>query len=427
MCPAQNEQQDAAPARCCVNLRLFLCIAAITAMSGSQLPAQEKKPAGIVFDMERLSQVPMTFPAENIPAEGVKAVFFEGLPYQGKPTKVFAYYGIPEVKDTDGNIAKVPGVVLIHGGGGTAFANWVKLWNQRGYAAIAMDLCGCVPVGTYGKWERHPDGGPPGWDASFDQIDGPLEDQWQMHAVSAVSLANSLLRSFPTVDADRIGVTGISWGGYLTCLVVGVDTRFRCAAPVYGCGYLGENSAWLPAFERLGAEKAQKWLDQWDPSVYLRRENKLPMLWVNGTNDFAYPMDSWLRSAKLHSPSSLCLRIRMPHGHGPAGENPEEIHVFMNSILKDDKPLAEIVEGLGEGPHKSIRYKSESPIVKAELCYTCDSGKWQERKWESIPAELNTAAGTAHCDLPAGVTVWYFNLFDERNCVISEPFHSTTE
>ena len=391
-----------------------LCLIAILSLLVGPVAAQDAKPLGVAFDLVRLSQPPTTYPADNIPADGVKAVFFEGLPYQGKPTKVFAYYGIPEAK---AGAEKVPGVVLIHGGGGTAFANWVKLWNDRGYAAIAMDLCGCVPVGTYGKWERHPEGGPPGWDASFDQIAGPLEDQWQLHAVSAVVLANSLLRSLPNVDADRIGVTGISWGGYLTCLVVGVDTRFRCAVPVYGCGFLGDNSAWLPAFERLGKEKTQKWLDQWDPSVYLRRETKVPMLWVNGTNDFAYPMDSWLRSAELHDPSTLCLRIRMPHGHGPAGENPEEIHVFMNSILKGGKPFATFVEGLGEGPHKMVRYKSDVRIVKAELCFTRDSGKWQDRNWESIPAGLS--AETAHADLPRGATVWFFNLFDERDCVVT--------
>ena len=38
-----------------------------------------------------------------------------------------------------------PGVVLIHGGGGTAFADWVYLWAKRGYAAIAMDLNGSRP------------------------------------------------------------------------------------------------------------------------------------------------------------------------------------------------------------------------------------------------------------------------------------------
>ena len=185
-----------------------------------------------IFDLQRLSKPPVASPVLDIPSEGVRAIFFEGVPYRGKPTKVFAYYGLPSRDSQAQRAEKVPGVVLIHGGGGTAFANWVKLWNDRGYAAIAMDVCGCVPVGTYGNWQRHPEGGPPGWDASFAQIDEPVEDQWQTHAVSAVLLAHSLLRSLPEVDADRIGVTGISWGGYLTCLVAGVDERFRCAVPV---------------------------------------------------------------------------------------------------------------------------------------------------------------------------------------------------
>ena len=50
---------------------------------------------------------------------------------------------------------KTPGIVLVHGGGGTAFANWAQLWAKRGYAAIAMDLAGCGE----GR-KRLPDGGP---------------------------------------------------------------------------------------------------------------------------------------------------------------------------------------------------------------------------------------------------------------------------
>ena len=97
-------------------------------------------------------------------------MFYEGVTFKGKPTRVFAYYGIPKSQEGDGE-QKFPAMVLVHGGGGTAFDRWVKLWNSRGYAAIAMDLCGCVPSGTNGKWKRHDAGGPPGWDASFQQLE----------------------------------------------------------------------------------------------------------------------------------------------------------------------------------------------------------------------------------------------------------------
>ena len=203
--------------------------------------------AGVRFDLEALSQSPALFAAEDLQADGVRAFYYEGVKYKGEPTRVFAYYGAPAGSGGDGK--KVPAMVLIHGGGGSAFDRWVKLWNKRGYAAIAMDLCGCVPVGSYGKWRRHEHGGPPGWGASFEQLDSPIEDQWAWHAVSAVALAHSLIRSYPEVDAERIGVTGISWGGYLTSIVAGVDSRFQCAIPVYGCGFLGDNSGWLPTLK----------------------------------------------------------------------------------------------------------------------------------------------------------------------------------
>jgi hypothetical protein len=282
-----------------------------------------------------------------------------------------------------------------------------------------MDLCGCVPDGTYGKWKRHAYGGPAGWDASFGQVDEPIEDHWQYHAVSAVVRGHSLLRSFPEVDAEKIGVTGISWGGYLTCLVAGVDTRFKFAAPVYGCGYLGDNSAWLLAFEKMGHERAGRWLNLWDPSRYLPHAT-MPMLWVNGTNDFAYPMDSWQKSYRLpKTPRTLCLRVRMPHGHGPAGENPEEIHIEANAVLRGGTPLP-MTTGQGHEKNEAwITYESKSPIAKAELNFTRDTGKWQDRKWDSAAATIDTEKRKVIGQLPAGTTVYYFNIFDDRECAVS--------
>lgn len=373
---------------------------------------------GVSFNLKQLSQTPEVFPADDLQVEGVKAFYYAGLPYHGKPTRVFAYYGVPKA-ESGGEGKKFPAMVLIHGGGGTAFDRWVKVWNERGYAAIAMDLCGCVPVGTYGNWKRHEHGGPPGWDASFGQLGDPVEDQWTYQAVSAAALAHSLIRSYPEVDAERTGVTGISWGGYLTSIVAGVDSRYKLAAPVYGCGFLGENSAWLPQFEKLGTEKAGLWLKQWDPSVYLPNA-KMPVLWVNGTNDFAYPMDSWQKSYRLpKSAQTLCLRVRMPHGHGPAGENPEEIRIFADSLLKQQKPLARIVEQGVTGDEAWAKFEASVPITSAELAWTKDAGRWQDRKWEQSPATIDAGAGKVSAKVPAEAKVFYLNLFDDRNCAVS--------
>ncbi|MSR56840.1 MAG: dipeptidyl aminopeptidase [Planctomycetaceae bacterium] len=402
---------------CTINMRIaktFL-FAAILVSMWPTAHAIAAEPAPPKFDLEALAKPPAVFPAEGFDEPEVRALFYEGEPYQGKPTRVFAYYGVPKVASGQ----KVPAMVLIHGGGGTAFDRWVRVWTARGYAAIAMDLCGCLPVGTYGNWRRHDQGGPPGWDYSFRQLDEPVTDHWPYQAVAVIIRGHSLLRSFPEVDAAKIGMTGISWGGYLTCLTAGVDDRFGFAAPVYGCGFLGDNSAWIPAFTGMGAERAGRWLGQWDPSHYLPQA-KMPMLWVNGTNDFAYPMDSWQKSYRLpKSKATLCLRVRMPHAHGPAGENPEEIHAYANALFKGVAALPRVFDEGRDGDGVSVKFESATPLSRAELNYTFDTGKWQERKWETTRAHVDEDNGKVTAKLPAGATVYYINVFQSDLLAVS--------
>lgn len=400
---------------------LLMLFALISGLTRIAIADQPSVPA-TRWDLAVLGKAPAVYPADAITGQGVKSLYYEGLPYRGKPTRLFAFYGVPALEPGQ----KAPAMVLVHGGGGTAFDRWVRLWNERGYAAIAMDLCGCVPVGSYGKWQRHDAGGPPGW-GGFDQIDEPAEDQWTYHAIAGAILAHSLIRSYPEVDAERIGVTGISWGGYLTCILAGVDHRFRFAVPVYGCGFLGDNSTWLSRFEQMGPEKASRWLGWWDPSVYLKHA-RMPMLWVTGTNDFAYPMDSLQKSYRLPgSPRTLCLRVRMPHGHGAAGENPAEIHAFADSILKGGEPLARITSQGRDGEQVWAEFESRSPIQRAELNYTCDSGKWQDRKWETVAAELDQDNHKVTARLPAAAKVYYLNLIDARDLAVSTEHEEIAE
>ena len=365
------------------------------------------------WDIPSLSKAPKTFddPARDKP--GIKAIFYESVPWKGNPTRVFAYVGLPKIEPGK----KVPAMVLVHGGGGTALVPWVQLWVSRGYAAIAMDTCGCTP-GEGSKHPRHDHGGPAGW-GGFGQLDQPIQDQWTYHAVASVILANSLIRSFPEVDPDKVGLTGISWGGYLTCITAGVDQRFKFAAPVYGCGFLGDNSTWLGEFKKMGSENEKKWLKQWDPSSCLPRAT-MPMLWVTGTTDFAYPMDSLQKSYRLpKSPRTLCVRVDMPHGHGGPGENPEEIHAFANALLKDGVELAKITKAGREEKQFWVTYESKSPIVKAELNYTTDTGNWTNRKWKTVPANLDAKSQKASAEVPADATVYYINVFDKRNLAVS--------
>ncbi len=389
--------------RLAITLSIPLILASALALRGEEPPARNTGP----WDMPRLKQTP---PATWGETSGlVREVYYEGEPLDGKPTRVFAYYGRPASGD-----GPFPAMVLVHGGGGTAFAEWATLWAERGYCALAMDLAGVGPKG-----QRLPDGGPPQDDAAKfgDFTDAEVGRMWSYHAVAAVVRGHSLLASLPEVDRERIGITGISWGGYLTSIVTGIDDRLKVSAPVYGCGFLHENSAWLPRFEGMNPDQRDRWVRQFDPSQYLAGV-QCPILFVNGTNDFAYPLDSYRKSYRLvPGRADVRIEVRMPHGH-PQGWAPKEIGLYVDSILRGGDPLPQ------SGPMHTAdgkawaEFAAKVPVERGRLNYTTDTGPWQQRNWQTTDAVID--GDTVRAELPAGrPLVYYLDVVDQRGAMTS--------
>ena len=342
----------------------------------------------------------------------VQEVYYDSEPLAGKPTRVFAYYARPK-----GN-GPHPAILLVHGGGGKAFSEWAAQWAKRGYAALAMDTTGNGPGGV-----PLVDGGPSQAVGVFRAFtDREAREMWTYHAVAAVLRGHALLAGQPEVDRSRIGITGISWGGYLTCIVAGIDHRLRVAVPVYGCGYLADNSAWSDTgeFKKLSDDDRQRWIENFDPASYLPAA-KCPMLFVNGTNDFAYPLDSYQKSYRLvKSPVVLCVTVNMPHGH-KEGWNPKEIGAFVDSQLIEAAPLVQIGASSINGAEVVAEFKG-SPLAKSELHYTSDTGKWQDRKWTSKPARIRATEHRIVAELPSDRPLTlFFTITDERGLTVSNP------
>lgn len=366
----------------------------------------------VPWDIQALFTTPDAEPDLSRGRDGVRALFYEGPAWRGKETRIFAFCGLPPAGDTP-----CPAMVLVHGGGGTALIHWVQLWVRRGYAAIAMDTCGCAGPGGHSQQARHPRGGPPGW-GGFEQTAEPPADQWPFHAAAAAIRAHSLIRSWPEVDADRIGLTGISWGGFLSCIVAGLDPRLAFAAPVYGCGLLGRVARWRTYLDPIGPAAASRWQQLWDPSHYLPRA-RCPLLWINGTNDVSFPLDVWQASYRLApAPRTLSLRLRMPHGH-TEGEAPAELHAQADALLRDGTPLARITGAAREGRRIRVDFDSPRPVIRADLLATADGGPWESRVWKTLPATLNPGAARAVGTLPPGTTAWFVNLEDDRGLLVS--------
>ena len=411
--------------------RIVLALAlALTGMALAEVP-ECALPRGsrALWDVKALDKTPQTFPVE-IPCSnacgrvaGIEPIFIGGEPLKGKPTRVFAWWGLPKEASAE---RKVPAMVLVHGGGGTAFANWVKIWNDRGYAAIAMDTCGAIPQGERdGKAHpRHAWSGPSGWGSSVAQIGEPLKDQWTYHAVAAVMRCHSYLRSLPEVDRDRIGLTGISWGGYLSSIVGSVDDRFRFAAPVYGCGYYERNPEWHK-MDR-DKEKLRAWFALWDPKNFYDSPAggaRIPYLWCCGTNDRWYPLDTVRMSCNLLDrsvPLNLSLKYKMPHGHPPAGD-PKEIAAYADSFLKGGKPLTDVTSVWTDGNVLRAEFDAHGrTAVKAELLYTCSTNALlMAREWKVVPVADFDAKGRLSAPVPADAVMFFVNVITDDGLVAS--------
>jgi len=326
------------------------------------------------WDLAQLRQPPqVSWVSQQGP---LRPLYYRNEPFHGKPTEVFAYLALPE------NLkGRAPSMVLVHGGGGKAFQEWARLWAARGYVAISMDLRGRGPDGN-----RHADAGPEQDNANiFTGIREGVRETWPYHAVAAVIRAVSLLAALPEVDSTRIGITGISWGGYLTAMVAGLDSRLKVAIPVYGCGFIYQNSPWAPVLDKL-PERAQ-WIENFDPSRYLAQA-RMPMLWVNGTNDFAYGLDNYQLSYRLpKGPRTLSITVRMKHSH-PDGWKPVEIGLFADQYLRGGPKLPHLSGHRVKGARVEIR-SSGAPVREAALCYTHDTGPWKDRFWQTSPAEVH--------------------------------------
>jgi dienelactone hydrolase len=372
-------------------------------LAGSSCDAR----AAALWDMAALSAPPR---AEwCTPTGKLQQVYFDGEALSGKMTRVYAMYGKPE------GAGPFPGVVLVHGGGGKVFPDWVKHWVDHGYAAIAMDTAGHGPAG------RLADGGPDQSDGTkFRDFAGDdAKNMWTYHAVAAAIRAHSLLLSRSEVDPKKTALTGISWGGYLTCIISGIDHRFKAAVPVYGCGFLHENSTWLPSqLKPMTEERRNRWVEHFDPSKYLG-EVSCPILFLDGTCDFAYPMDSLQKSYRLvkNAPVTLSVEINRKHGHI---WNFPEVDAFIDSFVKNGGPLAEIGEMKIENARAAASVKSPSPIAKAELDYTNDSGNWQKRVWKTAPAEINGETVSASIPVERPL-VCYLRVTDRRGCSVTTP------
>lgn len=356
-------------------------------------------------------KAPVVYDRQTL-VDGMESLYFEGASYQGKPTRIFAYYNTPK------GTGPFPAMVLVHGGGGSAFKEWVEKWNQAGFAAISIATEGQTGTLTgkkQPKWVKHQWGGPrrPG---IYNDADRPLTDQWMNQVTTAAIQAHNLLRSFEEVNNEQIGISGISWGGVITSTVMGFDQRFAFAIPIYGSGFLDE----MDSKYGKALKNNQSYKEVWEPALRIYKFTK-PSLWMTGLKENNFSLDVQAKTYRLVSGQHYqSIQPDLKHSH-KAGWAPKEPYLFAQAVINNQR-WPTFSDYQLSNDNTSIRVSHASSATSSSFFYSNDSGHTHTRKWHEIPLKMQHSSGDIllTAALPATATSWVFNITNNELVSSSE-------
>jgi len=150
------------------------------------------------------------------------------------------------------------------------------------------------------------------------------------------------------------------------------------------------------------------------------------MFFVNGTNDGAYPLDSYAKTYGLvKGERDFRITVNMRHGH-ESGWAPQEIGLFVDHHLNGSDPLPVVMKPrLNDGQVRTT-VKSETSIASAQFHYTTGIEPINELEWVSAPAALE-GDQIRFSGLPNDATLWFLTVTDDRGAIVSSEMTFSNE
>ncbi len=232
---------------------------------------------------------------------------------------------------------KYPAILDIHGGPKTVYGGCyfheMQLWASRGFAVIF-----CNPTGGDGGGDE------------FADIRGRYGSQDYRDLMDFVDTA---LERCTFIDPERLGVTGGSYGGFMTNWIIGHTGRFKCAASqrsISNWVSFGNTSDIGHRFakDQTGATAWEGVEKAWEQSP-LRYAGRVttPTLFIHSEEDYRCPLPEGMQmfyALKVHGvPARMCIFKGENHELSRSGRPQNrvrrlrEITEWMEKYLKDEK------------------------------------------------------------------------------------------
>jgi len=220
--------------------------------------------------------------------------------------------------------AEAPLLLNIHGGPASQYG-WSFFDEFQVYAGAGFGVVACNPRGSSGR----------GVDFVRTPIDQWVEDR-PPDLEDILAVVDEALERFPRLSADRMGIMGGSYGGFMTARILAVDHRFKSAVPERGLysftSFAGTSD--------IGFRFPQMYLGEWSYEDWDR-------LWR------ASPL------SRAHLIDTPCLIIHSEEDHRCPIEQGEQLF----SLLIDNGVEAEMLRFPGSSHELS---RSGKPVYRRE-------------------------------------------------------------
>lgn len=267
-----------------------------------------------------------------------------------------------------------PAVLHLVGGGQTVDPRDLAWWARHGYAAVSFDW-------QIGEYPKHDPARKTRWPAGVVHQLTAITDQ--AHAViplaiESAGVAIDWMTQDPRINPHALAVAGISWGGYLTWLVNGHESRLKAAIPVFG--NVGIFDPMLQPSPKIEGPLKRLWQREWDPEGLVSNQLS-PVCVLSSSNDL------FAMHGRMHR---LVDRLRVPHRrsvfphhnhHLGPGEAALALawldhHLRGGPALPDEPVLMDDFTVLADHPHQ---------VADTQVFWSpCAGGAWERGEMDTL-------------------------------------------
>lgn len=221
---------------------------------------------------------------------------------------------------------KYPTVLYIHGGP-TPFYGYALTYEHQAIAGAGMGVIICNFRGSSGYGSKH-------------QSMEKAYDGTAMYDL--LQFTDEATRKFDWIDKDRLGVTGGSFGGYMTNWITGHSSRFKAAVTQrgvanniisYACSDMAGSSKGHACFEDFMVEQIKK-----SPVAYADKIN-IPFLILHSLGDMRVPVEhahQMFVAVKDTHPDLPVRMVLFPNSnHSLLSEGPMDLRIRHYSEMID--------------------------------------------------------------------------------------------